>query len=583
MNVTFRQYREFLSLYLWPQWPRVLLLIALLLISVGLQLVGPQVVRFFIDAALAGLPLATLLGAGAVFLAVGLVQQICTVAVTWVGENVGWTATNRLRADLTRHCLGLDMGFHHERTPGELIERIDGDATALSNFFSQFLLQVVGSALLLVGVVAVVAVEDWRAGIALALFVALSALALARSRDIAVEAVREERQVSAELFGFLEERLAGLDDVRANGAGPYTMRRFWQVMGRLFVRGRRASMRRSLIWLITLGLFTLSSVLAFGLGAYLYLLGAITLGTAYLFFQYTELLQSPLDQLTSELQDLQRAAASLGRIVELSQIRSRLVEAAVGKGSPSDGALAVRFEAVDFAYAPGKPVIEQLSFELPAGQVLGLLGRTGSGKTTLTRLLLRLWEPQSGCVRLGGLDVGTLGGAALRERIGVVTQDVQLFRASVRDNVTFFDPTVPDERIREALEQAELGIWLAGLPQGLDTELASGGRGLSAGEAQLLAFARVLLKEPGLVILDEPSSRLDPATEARIERAVHRLLAGRTGIIIAHRLSTVRRVDRILILERGRILESGPRAELAADPRSRFARLLATDLEEVLV
>ncbi|UFP94607.1 ABC transporter ATP-binding protein [Gloeobacter morelensis] len=583
MRVTFRQYREFLARYLWPQWPRVLLLVVLLLVSVALQLVGPQVVRYFIDGALAGAPLAALLAAGVGFLAVGLVQQICTVAVTWVGENVGWNATNRLRADLTRHCLGLEMGFHHERTPGELIERIDGDATALSNFFSQFLLKVVGSGLLLVGVVAVVTAEDWRAGAALALFVAMSALALARSRDIAVEAVREERQVSAELFGFLEERLAGLDDLRANGAGPYAMRRFWQVMGRLFVRGRHASMRRSLVWLITLGLFTLSSVLAFGLGAYLYLAGAITLGTAYLFFQYTELLQSPLEQLTSELQDLQRAAASLGRIVELSQIDSRLAEGSAGREALPDGPLAVRFEAVDFAYAPGKPVIEQLSFDLPAGQVLGLLGRTGSGKTTLTRLLLRLWEPQAGSVRLGGLDVASLTAAALRERVGVVTQDVQLFHASVRDNVTFFDATIPDERVREALERAELGSWLAGLPRGLDSELASGGRGLSAGEAQLLAFARVLLKDPGLVILDEPSSRLDPATEARIERAVHRLLAGRTGIIIAHRLSTVRRVDRILILEGGQILEAGPRAALAADPHSRFARLLATDLEEVLV
>jgi ATP-binding cassette subfamily B protein len=213
-----------------------------------------------------------------------------------------------------------------------------------------------------------------------------------------------------------------------------------------------------------------------------------------------------------------------------------------------------------------------------------LLGRTGSGKTTIARLLLRLYDPQSGVLRIGSTDgrssdVRQIAAEDLHRRIGMVTQEVQLFRATVRDNLTLFDPSIPDQRILEALERLGLSAWLARLPHApsgtvLDVELAPGGTDLSAGEGQLLAFARVFLRDPGLVILDEASSRLDPGTERLLERAVDGLLAERTAILIAHRLSTLERADDIAILEDGRIVEHGARATLAADPHSRFRALL---------
>ena len=225
--------------------------------------------------------------------------------------------------------------------------------------------------------------------------------------------------------------------------------------------------------------------------------------------------------------------------------------------------------------------------------MLGLLGRTGSGKTTLTRLLFRLYDPNIGTIRLGSnghqsgstqmIDVRQASLANLRRHIGLVTQEVQLFRATVRDNLTFFDKTTPDEQILAVIEVLGLSDWYSSLPEGLDTELETGGASLSAGEAQLLAFTRVFLKDPGLVILDEASSRLDPATEQLIERAVDRLLQNRTGIIIAHRLRTVHRADQIMIIEAGHIREFGPYRRLVEDPNSRFSQLLQTGLEEVLV
>jgi ABC-type multidrug transport system fused ATPase/permease subunit len=226
--------------------------------------------------------------------------------------------------------------------------------------------------------------------------------------------------------------------------------------------------------------------------------------------------------------------------------------------------------------------LRDISFSLPPGRLLGLLGRTGSGKTTLARLLFRLYEPTSGSIHLGGIDIRDLSVSGLRRGVGLITQDVQLFQASIRDNLALFNPRVDDARIEYSLRELGLWEWALRLPAGLDTPLGTAGQGLSAGEAQLLAFARVFLKDPGLVLLDEASSRLDPATEALLERAIDRLLRGRTAIVIAHRLRTVQRADDILILEHGRIAELGERAALAADSGSRFAQLLHTGLEEAL-
>jgi ABC-type multidrug transport system fused ATPase/permease subunit len=297
----------------------------------------------------------------------------------------------------------------------------------------------------------------------------------------------------------------------------------------------------------------------------------MTVGEAYMVFTYMLLLQGPLEQVSQQLQEFQKAAAGAERIGALLATRSRLAprDARTLPGGP----LEVRLEAVDFAYAD-RPVLQDVNLTLPAGRTLGLLGRTGSGKTTLVRLLMRLYDVRGGAVLLNGVDVRDLDEAALRDAVALVSQEVQLFHASVRDNLTFFAGTPDDARLRAVLDEVGLGDWLASLEHGLDTVLAPAGRDLSGGEAQLLALARAFLKDPGLVVMDEPTSRLDPVTQARLERALDRLLAGRTVVVIAHRLETVRRADRIAILDQGRLIEEGPRERLAADPASRYARLL---------
>jgi ATP-binding cassette subfamily B protein len=586
-------YQALFSRYLGPQWTWVLLLTVLILGSIAIQLVNPQIMRGFIDTAQAGGPSEVLLRAALLFLVLALVQQIASALAAYVSENVAWRATNALRADLAEHCLRLDMSFHNAHTPGEMIERVDGDVTTLSNFFSQFVIRVVGNAFLLAGILVLLFREDWRVGLTLTIFVLAALFALGRLRNIAVPHWKGQRQASAELFGFLEERLAGTGDIRSNGAEAYVMRGFYRLMRELLKRSLKAGLMVNILLNTMFLLFALGTAAAFAVGAWLFYAEVLTIGTVYLIFHYTSMLERPINQISHQLEDLQKATAGIARILELLSVQSRILEEYPDASLPS-GSLAIEFQDVSFGYKDNEAVaqemvLQDLSFRLEPGRVLGLLGRTGSGKTTLSRLLFRLYDPDTGAVHLGDqalpgaslTDIRRVPLTDVRQRVGMVTQNIQLFHATVRDNLTFFDDRIPDERILQVLQDVGLGEWLRVLPKGLDTVLESGG-GLSAGEAQLLAFTRIFLQDPGLVILDEASSRLDPATERLIERAVDRLLQGRTAIVIAHHLGTVQRADEIMILENGRIAEHGSRAELAGDPASRFYNLLQTGMEEVL-
>lgn len=576
MRTPLSRYRELLSSYFLPQRRRVITLGLLLAMRLALELANPWILRAFIDQAMAKAAMETLIVVALIFLGVALGTQLVSVAETYVAENVGLTATNQLRSDLALHTLRLDPSFHSAHTPGDLIERVDGDVATLGSFFSRFVVQILGNAILLLGVLVLMYTIDWRVGLSMTFFVIVTVVLVNKMRDFSVPYWKQARQASADLFGFLEERLSGTEDIRSSGATAYTMRKLYERSRNLLQRERRAALMGGASGGITIIVFTLGTAIALGFGVALYQEGAITLGTVYLIFSYTESLRRPIDQITRQLQDLQQAGASINRIGDLLRERSTIVD---GSGPPlPEGALSVQFEGVTFGYNADEPVLQDLSFYLKPGEVLGVLGRTGSGKTTSTRLLCRLYDPHQGEVRLSEVDLRDTQLASIRQQVGMVTQSIHLFHASLRDNLTLFDNTIPDERIIEVLEELGLGIWLRGMPQGLDTKLASGGSTLSAGQGQLVAFARVFLKGPALVILDEASSRLDPATERHVERAVDKLLAGRTAIIIAHRLATVQRADSILILEDGRIAEYGSRRQLLSDPDSLFSGLMRTGM-----
>ncbi|MBD2360323.1 ABC transporter ATP-binding protein [Anabaena minutissima FACHB-250] len=594
MKIGLRQYWNLLVDYLKPQKGRVVKFAIALLVSIGLQILNPQILRYFIDTAVAGGDDLRSIGdhhqklflAAFLFIGVALITQFMTITATFYGENVAWTATNALRADLVEHCLRLDLSFHKYRTPGELVERIDGDVQQLSEFFSKFTIRILGNLLMMLGVIVVLFAEDWRAGLAISLFALTALSTLIKLRTIAVFHWGGYRQFSAEFFGFLGEQLIGMEDIRANGAKNYVMHRFYKIIRNWLPIFHKARLADTILWVTTNGIFTLGSVIALTVGAYLWSQEAITIGTVYLLYYYTTILSEPIEQIRNQFEDLQQADASIYRIHDLLQIQSQL-RASTNKSIPP-GALSIAFENVSFAYndkglETGDLVLQNISFNLPAGQVLGLLGRTGSGKSTLARLLLRLYDSQSGSIQLGGVPIDQTPLKELPGKVGLVTQDVQLFQTTVRNNLTFFNPDISSDRIHETIEMLGLSEWLHSLPNGLDTTLGPDSSGLSAGQAQLLAFTRVFLKDPGLVILDEASSRLDPMTERLIEKAIDKLLMGRTAIIIAHRLATVERANQILILDKGKVSEYGEREELANNLNSRFAQLLQAGLTDLLV
>lgn len=571
---------QLLGRYLRPHGRRLLILAVILAVTIAVQVAAPIVAGRFVDEATGEGVQQVLVTLALATVGLAILGQGAAVAETYVAESVSWQATNTLREDLAEHLLRLDASFHNAHTPGELIERVDGDVSTVARLFSRFVVYVLGNGVLILGVLVLLFFTEWRAAIALTTCVVIALLVLLKIRAAATPLSAAERQASADFYGFVGESLSGLEDIRAHAAGPYVLRRCADLMRRWLSATTRAGMRGYAMVASSNSLFALGTVFALGIGAWRYRDGALTIGAVYLIFRYTQMLRQPTEQIRNEIQDLQQAGASLGRIGRLLSTTPRLADGP-RRGLPA-GPLDVELDGVSFGYGPDSYVLRDITLRVPPGRVLGIVGRTGSGKTSLTRLVARFYDPQRGVVRVGGVDVRDVSLACLRSRIGIVSQDIHLFHASVRDNLTIFDSRVDDARIVAALNAVGLGDWLQSLPAGLDSMLGREDAALSAGQAQVLACARILLHDPDIVILDEASSRLDPATERLVQRALRKLLAGRTGIIVAHRLATVSMADDILVLADGRIHEHGPRVALESDPTSHFAQLLVRAHREVV-
>ncbi|CAN5901068.1 ABC transporter ATP-binding protein [soil metagenome] len=560
--------------YLRPERRPLCALVGLLVVAMLLPLAGPVLVGRFVDAALAGDATNVLVALALVFLLATLSGDALQLVVTWLSVRMAWRIGNHLRSDLCHHALSLDLDWHSDHSAGQLIERIDGDVEAVTRFSSTAVLQLLGNAILVVGVLAVSAFIDWRASILIAVTVAAAVAVMARLRRVAVPYYDEEREVQAELYGDLEERLGGLEDLRANGAGRWATHRLHQHSARWWRTARRAALRGDGALSLAGAVFAAGSVSVLALGAWQAQRGALSVGSVLALLRFSQLVSDPLWRVAEQLAEAQKAIAGTRRAGRL--LATSTVVADGPDLLPQTDALGIELRAVTFGYGTGSPVLDHVDLTVPAGTSLGVVGRTGSGKTTIGRLVARLWDTEEGAVLVGGTDVRKLRLGDLRRRVGIVTQDVELFRASLRDNLTVFGSLDADDaRLLTAVADAGLGPWFATLAGGLDHHL-DGDEELSAGEGQLLAFARVLLADPAVVILDEASSRLDPATEAHLADATDRLLAGRTAIIIAHRLATLDRVDRICVLDGGRVVELGDREALAVDTSSCFHQLLLT-------
>ena len=602
-----------------PDRGRWLGLAALVVTNSLLLLAGPLVIRRIIDDASNGTTASSVLRLGVIYLLMAFAAQALAVGVAWYATVAAWRTTNGLRMQMAEHVLGLDHEFHRTHTPGELIQRVDGDVTSVSDFLGKVVPKAAGAVLLVVGMVLVLLVLDWRIAVGMAAYLGLSIAVVVRSRHRAVSESSEEMGSLARLYGGIEERLTAAEDLRSNGAAAHTAWRFVEDSAETLATSVRRERAFMTMWWFVQMVLSGGWVIALVLGAVLVSNGAITVGTAFLLFQYVQLASRPLEDVVQQLETVQKANGAMVRVIDLLAVRADIVDDGVTSAPP--GPLAVEFVAVDFDYSPestpsessapensapensapehsglkhtapenrvsensasehdaaGQPVLRGIDLEIVAGHSVGVIGRTVSGKTTLSRLVLRLVEATAGEVLLGGVPIQDISMTELRRRVALVPQEVELFGGTIRDNVTLFDEGLTDAAVIDALG----AVGLDDLGTDIHRALGAGGAGVSAGEAQLLALARVWLRDPDLVVLDEATARVDPATEDRIEQAVAELISTRTAIVIAHRLSTLHAVDDIVVVDAGRVVEHGSRTELLGDDASRFRQLLALALEE---
>jgi ATP-binding cassette subfamily B protein len=482
-------------------------------------------------------------------------------------------AEGRLRADLLSAAMAQPLEVLSETAVGEILDRVDDDTHELGVLLRRMVWDL-GRTLLRAGPMWVVAGITWWP--AWLLFPLVGAITVAVVKPLAAEVAR--RKIAEEIAwtdhaAAMEEGIAARDDLRSSLGQAYLVRRCAELSAEVQTKvaatcqtASRLSRRAGLM---------LHALLAGSVVAGVALVSSDRMSTASLvtLFLVTSAFVGQIDMIARHVPDLQQG---LGALARLQQLLSVEPEPAGGLPVP-DGPLSIAVQGLSFAYTTGTFALHDVEMQVPAGRTTALVGRTGSGKSTLAALLSRAMDPPRGAVLLGGVDVLDLDLQQLRTAVGVVTQRTEILAASLADNVTLFTD-VPRSAIVDALDTLGLGDWVAGLPHGLDTMLGPGGTTLSAGEEQLVAFARLLVRDVQVVVLDEATARMDPVTEARVVQAAERLLRDRTGVVVAHRLSTTTRADHVVLLDGGRVEQQGLRTDLASRP-GRFRDLLVASGE----
>jgi ABC-type multidrug transport system fused ATPase/permease subunit len=552
-----------------PYRGRVALMFLGLLAATAAGLAPPYLAGKAIDSGIVTGDVSALDWIVAAFVAVAIVYAAATYLQTYM---VGWVGTRvlqDLRERVFTHIQSMPIGFFTRRSPGVLISRMTNDIEALNQLVTTGVVTMFSSTLTLIGVVVILLLLDVQLALVTFLTFPLLMVASLVFRVVSAGAYKATRERIAAITAYLQESLSGVRVVRSFGQEP----RHLDEMTALNEANRAVNM--TTVYL-NASYFPAVEMLA-AIGTAVILLyggsqaidGAIQIGVIVAFVGYLNTFFEPIQQLSQLYTTYQQGMAALDKIFDLLETEPEMVDApdAIDPG-PLRGE--IELEGVWFSYAEGDEPIEgtwalrDVDLHVPPGQTLALVGATGAGKSTFAKLVARFYDPQEGTVRVDGHDLRTLQQQALRRQLGIVPQEGFLFSGSVRENVAFGRPEASDEEVAAAIATVGATEFVAALPDGLDTQVGERGIQLSAGQRQLVAFARALLAEPRILILDEATSNVDVRTEKTIERGLERLLHGRTAIVIAHRLSTIRRAGKIVVLEGGQIAEQGTHDELIA-------------------
>jgi ATP-binding cassette, subfamily B, bacterial len=565
-----KYFSSFLIKYLKGQKKAMILLALFFIGNIVLQILSPQVLSYFIDSAQSGKQLGYISVIVLMYMVTIVLNMTGSACESYFAKSFGLKITNSFRKDVMAHFLKIDMEHHEKWTSGEMITRLDEDVEGLFTYFYMLVFKLVGSTLLMVGILIALAVKNSIIAVALLAFSIAAVWIFKAIQDYGTK-LYVRRSAAISIFnGIMKERIDNVVEIRTNAAEKYSLHILNEAMKRRFKESLPAGMMYSRLWSASTALDAVVTILSLGIAVLLWDKGLITLGTVYLIHTYSGLIFDRLQDFRNYLSTLQASKAGLIRVKEMLDIKSTIAEGIL-ETEGRDITLVVK--NLSFGYSEDNDVLQGISFELKPGERLGIMGETGCGKTTLAKVLARLYEFKQGEILLNGVSVKELKSENLRHTIAYCAQEVQFLHGTLRDNITLYNEDFSDSRILNAIKQMGLNQWLGKFPEGLDTYLEMGENNLSAGEAQLIAIIRLFLKDPAIVILDEISSRLDYVTEQRILSAIDVLTQNRTVITIAHKITALRWTDIIMILKDGRIVEYGKKEVLEKEETAKFYSL----------
>ena len=550
------------------QWKGATVAVALSFIITGTSLSLPWLVQITMDRYILNGELgveARLQGVtrqGMFFLGMVLLGFTATFFQVLVLERTGQRIMHALRPRLCEHLLTLDLSFFNANPVGRLVTRLTNDIQNLHEMFTSVIITLFNDGVRVLGILVLLFLMDWKLSLLLSAILPVMVVITRQFGNMSRKAFREIRTYLASINSFIQETVTGMSVVQLFLRERDMHGRFAELNDGYY----RSALYQIWVFGIFVPLIEVMNSLALALiiwyGGGEVVRGRMTIGVLTAFISYMRLFFQPLRELSQKYTIVQSAMASSERIFQVLETGETLGMPAVPV-IPEKIEGEIEFRDVEFAYEVGRPVFEGLSFRVRSGETLAVVGSTGSGKTTIINLLERFYDPSKGAVLLDGADIRTLDPHRLRDHIGMVMQDVLIVPGTVRENI-LLDRELPAPEIDRIVERAQLGAMVRDLPQGLDTLIGEGNMDLSAGQRQLLAFARVLARDPKILILDEATANVDTQTEMRVEQAIQAAMSGRTSIVIAHRLSTIRRADRILVLDHGKIVEQGTHDALMA-------------------
>ncbi|HET8648872.1 MAG TPA: ABC transporter ATP-binding protein, partial [Gemmatimonadales bacterium] len=553
-----------LGRYLRPYVGVTAIAVLLLLAGAGLALIGPVLTKRAIDVAIPQHDVAQLATLGAIFLGALVMELIADYGQTVLTAYLGQRIMFDLRLEIFDHLQRLSIPFFDRNPVGRLITRVTSDVETLNELFSTGLVTVIGDLFTLIAIMATMLAMDWRLALVAFAVIPLVWLTATVFRRQVREAFRQIRVRLARINSYLQEQLSGMRIVQLFERQAPTARRFDE-LNAAHLDAHLHSIRLYAIFFPVIEVLTsVALALLLWYGGLRTLRGTLTVGVLAAFIQYTRRFFQPLQDLSEKVNVFQAAAASAERVFRLLDEPVSVTEPPHPARLPNPVRGEVRFENVWFRYSPDGPwVLKDISFTARPGETLALVGHTGAGKTTVISLLLRFYDPTRGRITIDGVDIRELSTRQLRGLIGFVQQDLFLFTGDIMRNLVL-DAPIPPERAREAARRVGASRFIERLPEQYHHRLGERGRSLSVGERQLLSFARALALDPRILVLDEATSSVDTESEALIQQAITELMAGRTSIVVAHRLSTILHADQILVFHHGDLRERGTHQELLA-------------------